>query len=184
MSGLLLIGVVLLWFWAAIAIARMLTSKLKPAWVKLLVTFLAIAIIIPLPVADEIIGASIFYAECKKLTPVQFHGAASIGVGFFFDAEGNPRWTSDKEFKTIRAGKNGIDLVVGSADSKSIIHNLPIQIELTRSIFFEKRKKQLILETENLNSNGGWIRRMFVGFGGYSCRSSGVWPNEQSWIKF
>lgn len=66
MRGLLLIGVVLLWFWAAIAIARMFTSKLKPAWLKLLVTFLAIAVIIPLPVADEIVGGFQFRALCKN----------------------------------------------------------------------------------------------------------------------
>lgn len=77
-SGFLLIGVLLLWFWAVVAIARMLTSKLEPAWVKSLVTLLAIAVIIPLPVADDIIGGFQYRSLCSKegLREDQFRIAA------------------------------------------------------------------------------------------------------------
>lgn len=66
MSGLLLIVILASWVWAAVAIARMLTSKLKPVRIKSFVTFLAIAVIIPLPVADEIVGGFQFRALCKN----------------------------------------------------------------------------------------------------------------------
>lgn len=66
MSGLLLIGVVLLWFVVAIAIARMLTSKLKQLWIKSVVRLLLVAVLIPLPVADEIVGGFQFRALCKN----------------------------------------------------------------------------------------------------------------------
>lgn len=66
MSGLLLIGVVLLWFVLAISIAVMLASKLKPLWIKPLVAILVMALLIPLPVADEIVGRQQFKILCEQ----------------------------------------------------------------------------------------------------------------------
>lgn len=187
MSGLLLIGVVLLWIGTAVVIGQMLTSKLRESWLKSLATFLAIAVFIPLPVADEIVGNKIFYSECEKLPPIHFYGPASIGAGYFFDTEGNPRWHSDKEFEIMTSGANAkyFDSEIKSSVEKHTLIRFPIKIEISKTTFFGKGKNTEIFEISSLYSSGGWIRQLLNGlFGNYSCRSSGVWPKEQYWIKF
>jgi len=79
MSGLLLIGVVLLWFVVAIAIAQMLTSKLRDSWLKSLAMLLAIAVLIPLPVADEIIGGFQFRALCDEEAVIIYNKEKAYG---------------------------------------------------------------------------------------------------------
>jgi hypothetical protein len=187
MSGLLLIGVVLLWIWAAVVIEQMLTSKLKDSWIKSLVTFLVTVVLIPLPVLDEIVGNKVFYSECKKLPPVHFYGAASIGSGHFFDMDGNPRWHSDTEFEIMTSGENAkyLNSEIQSSDEKHTLIRFPIKIEIKKTQYFGGHKKILILESTSLYSSGGWIRESLSGlFGFYSCQSSGVWPKDQYWIKF
>lgn len=187
MSGFLLIGVVLLWIGAAVVIGKILTSKIRESWFKSLVTFFAISVLIPLPVVDEIVGNKIFYSECEKLPPVHFYGPASIGAGYFFDMEGNPRWRSDKEFEIMTSGENAkyFDHEIKILTEKQTIIRFPIKIEISKTIFFGKEKNTKIFETYSLHSSGGWLHQLLNGlFGNYSCRSSGVWPKEQYWIKF
>jgi hypothetical protein len=66
MTGIILIVVVLVWVIAAIAMGIMFTSKFKPVWFRGLAALLLIAILIPLPVVDEIIGERQFKALCDK----------------------------------------------------------------------------------------------------------------------
>jgi hypothetical protein len=47
-------------------ISKTLTTHLKPAWVKGLSALLLMAVLIPLPVADEIIGGWQFKRLCEK----------------------------------------------------------------------------------------------------------------------
>ena len=72
MSGLLLICVVLLWFVATIAIARTITSKLTQPWIKWIVGLLLVAVLVPLPVADEIIGGFQFRGLCEAETKLKY----------------------------------------------------------------------------------------------------------------
>lgn len=75
MSGILLIGVVLVWTVIAITVALAITSKLKPVWVKPIVGSLLIVALISLPVADEIIGRNQLKALCEKNGPKELEFA-------------------------------------------------------------------------------------------------------------
>lgn len=75
MSGLFLIGVVLLWFVTVISIALILASKLKPFWIKPFVAVLVMAVLVPLPVVDEIIGKHQLKALCEKNGPKEIEFA-------------------------------------------------------------------------------------------------------------
>jgi len=130
MSGLLLIGVVLLWFWAAIAIARMFTSKLEPVWVKSFVTFLAIVIIIPLPVADEIIGGFQFRALCKAETQIKYD--------------------KDKlSNKTVRS----------QITDEAKLENMVIPVMSYTQTFTEINTNESLLSYKVFDADGGWLSR-------------------------
>ncbi|MGB9151376.1 MAG: hypothetical protein WCB36_14150 [Burkholderiales bacterium] len=66
MTGILLIGVVGAWLMAAIVMGAKIGDKLNPPWLRTPAALLLMAILIPLPVVDEIIGGWQFRALCDK----------------------------------------------------------------------------------------------------------------------
>jgi hypothetical protein len=66
MTGIILIGVLAAWLMAAMVIGAKMGDKLNPPWVRTPAALLLMAVLIPLPVADEIIGRFQFKALCEK----------------------------------------------------------------------------------------------------------------------
>jgi hypothetical protein len=89
MTGILLIVVVGLWVWAAIAIGKKLTANLKPAWVRALSALLLMAVLIPLPVVDEIIGRFQFKGLCEKNGPKEDEFSRAQGKRLIVKMDGN-----------------------------------------------------------------------------------------------
>jgi hypothetical protein len=66
MTGLLLIGVAALWFWFAIWFGQKIGSLLPDRPWRMLVQLALIALLIPLPLIDEIVGGWQFRKLCRK----------------------------------------------------------------------------------------------------------------------
>lgn len=131
MSGILLIGVVSLWIWAAVAIGQMLTSKLKDSWIKSLVTFLVTAVLIPLPVADEIVGGFQFRALCDK------YAVQEIDRKNAYNRE------------VLSVGGNKGRFAEGTA----------VQIHIQPWIYQDKQSGLIIVSYNTLHAKGGWFIR-------------------------
>ncbi len=66
MAGLILIGLLIGWFFVARWLARLLTRTVKNEVLRGLSTALIVALLLVLPLADEIIGGFQFRALCKE----------------------------------------------------------------------------------------------------------------------
>jgi len=130
MSGLLLIGVVLLWFVVAIAIAQMLTAKLRDSWFKSLATLLAVAVLIPLPVVDEIIGGIQFRALCNREAVITYSKEKAYG-------------------RTVHLKK------VDRFDLPKMV--LPVHKEIWK--YAEHISNEDLISYVNFYSDGGWLSR-------------------------
>lgn len=130
MSGILLIGMVLLWIWAAVAIGQMLTSKLKDSWIKSLVTFLVTSVLIPLPVADEIIGGFQFRALCNGEAVITYNKEKAYG-------------------KTVHLKK------VDRFDLPKMV--LPVRKEIWK--YAEHISDEDLISYVDFYSDGGWLSR-------------------------
>ena len=80
MTGLFLIAVVVLWAWIAVFIARALTIRVKRALVRRLGATILALVLLPLPVADELIAAPQFRALCEEGTKLKFDPQAINGM--------------------------------------------------------------------------------------------------------
>lgn len=134
MSGLILIGVVLFWLWAAVVIGQMLTSKLKDSWPKSLATFLTTAVLIPLPVVDEIIGGIQFRALCGVETQINYD-------------------------KYKLANKTVHSQLLDAVDIESLTIPVISQTWNYRDI----QSQEILLNYKTLDAEGGWLSRV-IGF--------------------
>ena len=72
MTGFFLIAVLGVWCWIAIFIARALTIRVKRAGARRLGAMIVALVLLPLPVADELIAAPQFRALCAEGTKLRF----------------------------------------------------------------------------------------------------------------
>ena len=131
MSGILVIGVVMLWFWAAVVIGQLITSKLKNPWLKSLLTFFAIAVLVPLPVADEIIGRIQFHVLCNKYV-VQYI---------------DEKHAANRKVLYVPRGKDRY--VEGTA----------IPIRINPEVYKDAETGRVLVSSHTLIANGGWLIR-------------------------
>lgn len=145
MSGILLIGAVSLWIWAAVAIGQMLTSRLKDSWIKSLVTFLVTSVLIPLPVADEIIGGFQFRELCQQGYPAVYDSDKATG-------------------KTVTLKQVSISNLKTYMDipRKDVEHTV-IPIREDSWEYIEVESGELLLSWKEYHAKGGWLSR-FIGF--------------------
>jgi len=129
MSGILLIGVVLLWVWMAVVIGQMLTSKFKDSWIKSLVTFVVTAALIPLPVADEIVGGFQFRKLCEQ------HGR--------------------KEVDYARA--KGMTLIAGRVGGYQPVDGTLLAVSASRHTYLDPVSNIPIIEYLDYRVDGGWF---------------------------
>ena len=72
MSGLLLFGVIGIWIAFVVFVAKWLAGRFKPGAVRNIVVALATALMLALPVADELISAPQFHRLCEEGTKLKF----------------------------------------------------------------------------------------------------------------
>jgi hypothetical protein len=130
MTGILLIIVVGLWAWFAVFICKTFTTNLKPAWVRALSTLLLMAVLIPLPVVDEIIGGWQFKALCEK--------------------------NDIKEVELVRA--KGRTLSSKSIGPEKIEGTL-LNITAIKRSFQDPATSEKIVEFVDYTAEGGWLIR-------------------------
>lgn len=90
MTGLFLIAVLGIWCGIAIFIARVLTIKVKNAWARRLGATILVLVLLPLPVADELIAAPQFRALCEEGTKLEFDPLTIRGKTIFSKANPTP----------------------------------------------------------------------------------------------
>lgn len=130
MSGLLLIAIVLLWFWVVIVIARVLTSRIEPVWIKRPITFCLVTLIVPLPVADEIIGGMQFRALCNEQMKIAY------GIG---------KLTNRTVFSQIR--------------DETKLEGMAIPVHSYEQVFIDIKTHETLLTYQVFDADGGWLSR-------------------------
>lgn len=79
MTGIFLLFVVVLWLVIAYWLTKLITIKLpKNGW-RILVRVLLFFVLLPLPLADEIVGKRQFEQLCKENSTFQFDRATAVG---------------------------------------------------------------------------------------------------------
>ena len=80
MTGLLLLGVLGLWFAFSVFVALKLFKFCRSDKTRLLVLVVVLAVMLPLPVADELIAAPQFRQMCKEGTTLKFDPESIVGT--------------------------------------------------------------------------------------------------------
>ena len=97
MGGLILIAVVIGWLFFCVWLARKVVSwiPIKSGGLKGLIGLLTFAILLPLPLIDEIIGKIQFDKLCREEAGVKIYGKLKLGPEFF-NADGTPNFVNKK----------------------------------------------------------------------------------------
>ncbi|MGB8598829.1 MAG: hypothetical protein WCD07_03220 [Burkholderiales bacterium] len=130
MTGILLIGVVVAWLMAAIVMGAKIADKLNPPWLRTPAALLLMAILIPLPVVDEIIGGWQFKALCEK--------------------------NDIKEAELVRA--KGMTLSSKSIGPEKVEGTL-LKIMAIKRSFQDPATSEKIVEFVDYTAEGGWLIR-------------------------
>jgi hypothetical protein len=90
MTGLLLLGVIGIWMVIVILLAIRLGKFFKKAWLRYLVSALTIAVLLPLPIMDELITAPQFEKLCAENAKLKFDPERVRGKTIYFVGEDPP----------------------------------------------------------------------------------------------
>jgi hypothetical protein len=133
MGGLLFFGVIFLWIGVAIFLARrnQFIEGMAPGGKRQLMTLLLMAILIPLPVADEIIGGFQFRALCDKYA-VQY--------------------IDEKNARDRKV------LSVGGYQSQ-YVENTILKIRIQPWIYQDVETKKTLVSYHSVEAEGGWLIR-------------------------
>ncbi len=71
MTGLFLLFVAVLWMAFVVWLSKIVTKRLPMTWWRLPVGFLVFAVLLPLPLIDEIVGRQQFEQLCKVNSTIQ-----------------------------------------------------------------------------------------------------------------
>ena len=186
MIGLIFLIAGFVWFVAGVFVWALLSEKLQITPVLrwgLTPVFLVIWFF--LPVADEILGAAKFNELCTNIPDTQFFGPIELGPGYFFNVDGTPKWSDQRDFSRNFSGSKEWRSKIKSATEYELLSSVPIKIELVRTKIKGPNGKVVLQSTQYI-SRGGWIRagKLSQLFGEKSCESPTRWPPDTSWIKF
>jgi hypothetical protein len=84
MSAIYLLFIALAWFSIAAALAYLVTSRVKNAPVRVLVTIALIAVMLPMPLVDEIVGKRQFEQLCRDNATIQVDREKAVGKTVYF----------------------------------------------------------------------------------------------------
>lgn len=79
MGGLILLFVIGLWLVFVIWLSKTITKKLPVAWWRIPVGILVFAVLLPLPLIDEIVGGRQFEKLCKENSTIQVDRVTAVG---------------------------------------------------------------------------------------------------------
>ncbi len=93
MSGLLLLGVIGIWVAVVVFVAKRLSHLFKPGAVRNIVVAIASAVMLALPVADELVSAPRFHRLCEEGTKLKFDPLKIRGKTIFLAENPQPKIT-------------------------------------------------------------------------------------------
>jgi len=84
MTGIFLLLVVIIWFFIVFLLSKIITIKLPEKWWRIPVRILLFLALLPLPLADEIVGGRQFEQLCKDNSTIQVDRATAVGKTVYF----------------------------------------------------------------------------------------------------
>lgn len=87
MTGILLLFVIMIWLAVVIRLSKIITNKLPETWWRNPVGLLVFAMLLPLPLIDEIVGGRQFEQLCKDNSVIQVDRATARGKTVYFDPQ-------------------------------------------------------------------------------------------------
>jgi hypothetical protein len=162
MTGLFLLVVVLAWLVAVVFLTNWLMKRvsIKPKPVRAAMAMMMFVVLLPLPVADEIVGGFQYRALCEKNAVLRIDEAKAEG-------------------RTVK-------VVVDP--SNEILPGTAITIYHSHLSFFDVRTNEKIAEYDRYVAKGGWFIRMLgisegnapitIGLPGCSPNNSGTFPKQ------
>jgi hypothetical protein len=79
MTGILLLFVVAIWFAIVLWLTRIIAKKLPDKWWATPIVVLVFCALLPLPLADEIVGGRQFEQLCKENSTIQIDRTTAVG---------------------------------------------------------------------------------------------------------
>lgn len=79
MTGILLIILMAVWLAVVLWLSKFIAKLLRPTWWRIPVALLVIAVLLPLPLIDEIVGGRQFEQLCKANSTIQVDRAKAAG---------------------------------------------------------------------------------------------------------
>ncbi len=87
MTGILLLFVAGIWLAVVIWLSKIITKKLPETWWRTPVGIVVFAVLLPLPLVDEIVGGRQFEQLCKGNSTIQVDRATAVGKTVYFDPQ-------------------------------------------------------------------------------------------------
>jgi hypothetical protein len=84
MSGLYLLAIAAVWLAFVAALSYALTSRIKAASLRVVVALLVAAVLLPLPLIDEILGRRQFEQLCKDNSTIQVDRKTAVGKTVYY----------------------------------------------------------------------------------------------------
>jgi hypothetical protein len=87
MTGIFLLFVVIIWFCAVIWLSKFVTSNLRKQEWRIPVALVIFAVLIPLPLIDELVGGRQFEQLCEENSAIKVDRATAVGRTVYFDEQ-------------------------------------------------------------------------------------------------
>lgn len=84
MSGLYLLAIAAAWLAIVLVLVRVLTSRIKTTGVRAIVAVLAVGLLLPLPLIDEILGKRQFEQLCRDNATIQVDRKTAVGKTVYY----------------------------------------------------------------------------------------------------
>ncbi len=134
MTGILLLIVAAGWLAVVIWLTKIITNKLPAAWWRTPVVIGIFAVLLPLPLVDEIVGGRQFEQLCKENSTIQVDRATAVGKTVYLaktpDVEIKNTWvrvvSQPRQFVDATTGETVISFNDLIADGGRFIRTLGI----------------------------------------------------------
>ena len=130
MTGLYLLFVAAVWFALGVALAYVVTSRIADVILRFVVALVVVAVLLPLPLADELIGKQKFERLCEEKSKVILDTANTQGRTVWF----------------------------GGSERTQIIMGLMQLTQIKRS-YVDAETQEPIYHYFRLEMSGGWLMR-------------------------
>lgn len=141
MSGLLLIGIAVIWAIVALLLATYAAGRVKTKGVGITIWILVFAVLLPLPLIDEIVGGFQFRALCREGAVMRYESEALKG-----------------SLLTIKKEASSLDRMYDSPPAKDLT-GVAIPIRETTFEFYVQGKSAPVLTYKTYSAKGGWLIR-------------------------